>query len=362
MTATEAEAGRRGRPWRDGLVELAVPAVAIGVAFLLGAAIIAVAGADPLNAYGALLGGAVGTPSAVAATLLRSLPIVMAGVGMGLAFRAGAFNLGGEGQMIVGALATAIVAGAVGGASAPLGLVTGLLAGLAAGAAWAFVPALLQVRLDIPILITTLLLNYVGNLVAAYAVSYPFRDLTGGAALAQTAVVPEAAWLPLLAAGSRLHLGLVALIIVPLAAAWLLRRTILGYEVRMTGANRLFAEYGGVRTGRLTLVVMLLSGAICGLGGSLLVLGVTHRYTDTMVTAAGYAWSGFIAAILAAANPLLTAVAGTFLGALQVGAAGMARTTSVPLQLVDVVQATIILVVAVRPGLRAGLRRLRRGG
>lgn len=260
--------------------------------------------------------------------------------------------------MIVGALATAIVAGALGAAPPPLGLLAGLVAGMAAGAAWALVPALLQIRLDVPILITTLLLNYVGNLLAAYAVSYPFRDLTGAAAVAQTALVPEAAWLPVLGTGSRLHLGLVMMIVLPLAAAWLLRRTVLGYELRMTGANRLFAEYGGVRTGRVTLVVMLLSGAICGLGGSLLVLGVSHRYTDTMITAAGFAWSGFIAAILALANPLLTAVAGLFLGALQVGAAGMARTTSVPLQLVDVVQATIILVVAVRPGLRAGLRRM----
>jgi ABC-type uncharacterized transport system permease subunit len=361
MPAGEA-AIDRPPTWRAILAELAVPAVAVALALLLGAAVAAVAGTDPAAAYGALVGGAVGSPSAMAATLLRSLPIVMAGIGIGLAFRAGAFNLGGEGQMIVGALVTAIVAGGLGAAPEPLGLVAGLLAGMAAGAAWALVPAVLQVRLDVPILITTLLLNYVGSLLAAYAVSYPFRDLTGGAALAQTAVVPEATWLPAVAEGSRLHLGLVALVVLPLAAAWFLRRTVLGYELRMTGANRLFAEYGGVRTGRLTVVVMLLSGAICGLGGSMLVLGGTHRYTDTMITTAGYAWSGFIAAILALANPLLTAVAGLFLGALQVGAAGMARTTTVPLQLADVVQAAIILVVAVRPGLRAGLRRLRRGG
>lgn len=357
---SNADRAAPGR-WRAVATEAAVPVAAIGLALVLGAVAIAVAGADPIGSYGALVGGAVGGPTALAATLLRSLPIVLAGIGMGLAFRAGAFNLGGEGQMIVGALAAAVVAGWTGTATpAPLGLLAGIGAGMAAGAAWALVPALLQVRLDLPILITSLLLNYVGSLLAAYAVSYPLRDLSGGAALAQTAMVPEAARVPVLP-DTRLHLGLVLIVLLPLAVGWLLRRTVLGYELRMTGLNPQFAEYGGVRTGRVTLLVMLASGAICGLGGSLLVLGVSYRYTDTMITSAGYAWSGFIAAVLTLANPLLTAVAGAFLGALQVGAAGMARATQVPLQLVDVVQATIIIVVAVRPGLRAFLRR-RLGG
>lgn len=343
--------------WRLLLVELSIPAVAIAAALALGAAVIVVAGAAPLDSYAALANGAVGSPAAVAATLLRSLPIVVTGVGIGLAFRAGALNLGGEGQMILGALSSALAANALPGLPAPLAVAAGLGAGALGGAAWALVPALLHVRLAIPILITSLLLNYVGNLLAAYAVTWPFRDLTGGAAVAQTAMIPEAFWLPVLVPGLRLHAGVLLLVALPLLVAWLLRRTVLGYELRMVGANPAFAEYGGVRPGRAVLVAMLVSGAICGLAGSLLVLGLNHRYTDTMITSAGFAWSGFIAAVLAVANPLLTAVAGLFLGALQVGGAGMARATAVPLQAVDVVQATIILVVAVRPGIRGRLRR-----
>lgn len=342
--------------WRLLLVELSIPAVAIGIGLVLGAAVIVVAGAGPLESYAALANGAVGSPAAVAATLLRSLPIVVAGVGIGLAFRAGAFNLGGEGQMILGALSSALAANALAGLPGPLAIVVGLGAGALAGAVWALVPALLQVRLAIPILITSLLLNYVGNLLAAYAVAWPFRDLSGGAAVAQTAMIPEAFWLPVLVPGLRLHAGVLLLVVLPLVAFWLLRRTVLGYELRMVGANPAFAEYGGVHARRTVLVSMLLSGAICGIAGSLLVLGLNHRYTDTMITSAGFAWSGFIAAILAAANPLLTLVAGLLLGALQVGAAAVARTTTVPLQAVDVVQAAIILVVAARPGIRAWLR------
>lgn len=357
-----AEPVGRGLGWRLILAELAVPGIALGVALVLGAVVILLAGADPVSAYAALASGAVGTPSSLAATLLRSLPIVVAGIGMGLAFRAGAFNVGGEGQMIVGALATALVANAAPELPAPLAILVGIGAGCLAGAAWAVGPALLQVRLEIPILITTLLLNYVGNLLAAYAVTSPFRDLSGGAAAAQTAMIPEAFWLPILVVGTRLHLGILALVVLPLLVLWFLRRTVLGYELRMVGVNPLFAEYGGVNPGRTVLVAMLFSGAICGLAGSLVVLGLNHRYTDTMITSAGFAWSGFIAAVLAMANPVLTAVGGLFLGALQVGAAGMARTTTVPLQVVDVVQAAIILVVAVRPGIRARLRRALRLG
>jgi len=149
----------------------------------------------------------------------------------------------------------------------------------------------------------------------------------------------------------------VALVILPLAVAWLMRRTVLGYELRMTGANRLFAEYGGVDVARRVVGATLLSGAICGLAGAIIVLGLNHRYIDTFVTASGFAWSGFIAAILTLASPIATVLAGLFLGALQVGAAGMTRATDVPLQVVDVVQAAFILVVAVRPAIRAGLRR-----
>jgi ABC-type uncharacterized transport system permease subunit len=134
---------------------------------------------------------------------------------------------------------------------------------------------------------------------------------------------------------------------------------VLGYELRMVGANRLFARYGGVDVDRQVIVAMLTSGAICGLAGTLIVLGLNHRYIDTFVTQSGFAWSGFIAAILTAAAPVATVLASVFLGGLQVGAAGMTRATDIPLQIVDVVQAAIILMVAARPALRAALRRRR---
>jgi simple sugar transport system permease protein len=280
---------------------------------------------------------------------------VVAGIGIGLAFRAGALNLGAEGQMILGGLGAAVMALALPGLPFPVAPLAALAAGCVAGAAWAFLPGLLDVRLGVPMLITTLLLNYVGALFAAWVVTYPLRDVAAGG-VAQTAVIPQAAWLPGLP-GTRLHLGVVAIVVLPFLVRWFLARTVAGYEFRMVGHNRAFADYGGIAAGRQVLLATLLSGAICGLAGAIVVLGVNHRYIDGVITTAGWAWSGFTAAILTGAAPVLTLVAGLFLGGLEVGAAGMARSTDVPLQLVDVVQATIILVVAIRLAIRWRVRR-----
>jgi ABC-type uncharacterized transport system permease subunit len=334
---------------------IAVPLVAVAIAMLLGAAAIVVAGEDVPTAYLELVRGAVGTPANLAATVVRSIPIVVTAVGIGIAFRAGAINLGAEGQMILGGLATAVVALGLQGVPFPVGALVGLAAGALGGAAWAFLPGLLDVRLGVPLLITTLLLNYVGALFAAWAVTYPLRDLASGG-LAQTPVLPEGTWLPALA-GSRLHLGLVALVVLPLVVRWFLGRTVAGFELRIVGHNRTFAEHGGIDAGRRILTATVLSGAICGLAGALVVLGVNHRYIDGVFTTSGWAWSGFTAAIVTGGDPVLSLIAGVFLAGLEVGGAGMARTTDVPLQLVDVVQATIILVVAIRFAVRAGVRR-----
>jgi general nucleoside transport system permease protein len=324
---------------RPLVAAVAVPLAAIALAIALGAVVILVAGESIPTAYAELVRGAVGNPGNLATTVIRSIPIVVAGIGIGVAFRAGALNLGAEGQMVIGALATAVAANSLPGLPPVVAPIVALVAGCLGGAAWAFVPGLLDVRLGVPMLITTLLLNYVGALFASWAVTYPLRDLA--------AVVP----------GTRLSVAVLAIVALPIAVRWLLARSVVGYEFRMVGFNRAFADYGGIAAGRRVLLAATVSGGICGLAGSLVVLGLNHRYIDGVITSAGWAWSGFTAAILTGFDPILTLVAGLFLGGLQVGAAGMARTTEVPLQLVDVVQATIILVVAVRFALRLRVRR-----
>ena len=325
---------------------LLVPLAAVGLGLAVGAIAIELTGGNVIEAYGELLRGAVGTPSNLNATLARAVPIVVVGVGLAIAFRAGALNLGGEGQMIMAAITTAVVANQLGGVPIPVAILVSAALGCVAGALWALGPTWLQTRFEVPLLITTLLLNYVAALLAAYLVSYPLREVGGG--VAQTAMIPDAAQLPYLAPGGRLHAGVLLLLLLPLAAWWLQRRTVVGYEMRMTGFNAAFSEYGGVDGRRTLFRAMLLSGAVCGLAGAILVLGVHHRYIDTTITGPGYAWTGFTAALLAGGEPIGTLVAGVFLAGLETGAAGMERNTDIPIQIVDVVQACIILMVAIR--------------
>ncbi len=327
----------------------AEPLAAVALALVVGAVLVLVAGFSPLDAYEALLQGSVGSSPALAQTLTTAIPVVIVGVGVAVAFRVGLLNLGGEGQMVVGALVTAVLAHALRGLPAALLLPLVVLAGALAGALLAALPGWWEVRFGVPLVLTTLLLNYVAALGATYVATYPLRDRTGGSTVAQTAPVPEGLVLPVVSTGfAPLHWGVAAAVVLPVVVLWMQRRTVLGYTMRMTGLNRRFAEYGGVPMGRTVLVTMAMSGAICGLAGALLVLGETLRYLDGSITGPGTAWTGLTAALIALFNPVATVLAGAFLAALTVGGTGLQLTTDVPLQLVNVIQAVVILTITVR--------------
>jgi len=360
MTAAQwPERGLRSRT--QALAVLAgAPLLAVVVALGVGALFVLVASESPASAYEALIDGSVGSVASLAQSMTTAIPVILTGIGMGLAFRVGLFNLGGEGQMIFGALATAVAGHALAGAPGPVTLVAAVLAGAAAGAAWALLPAWWEAWFRVPLVVTTLLLNYIAALFATYLAVYPLRDKSGGSTVAQTVELPSSLQLPILIDATPLHLGVVAALVLPLAVAWLLSRTSLGYAMRMTGLNRDFAEAGGVPMRRTIMQTMALSGALCGLAGTLLVLGETHRYVNDSVVGPGTAWTGLVAGMLAAFNPILTAFSGFFLAALQTGGSGLQLRTNVPLQLVNVIQAVIILMVAIRLWLARQVRLGRR--
>lgn len=322
--------------------------IVIILALLIGAIAVLVSGKSPFLAIQELIQGAVGTRSNLAATLTRSIPIIITGIAAAVAFKAGQFNLGLEGQMVIGALAAAVVANAFPETPAALLLPLTVLVGCAAGGLFALPAAWWQIQFKIPILITTLLLNYIADLFASYLVNYPLRDLTGGAAVPQTIMIPEPIRLGIILPGTRLHAGVVVLVVLPVVVAWFFKRTSLGYRLRMVGLNPNFAVYGGIHMPRMTLLAMFASGAIAGLAGVIQVLGVDFRFIDGSLTNPGIAWTGFIAAILAGSNPYGIITAGLFLAGLKVGAAGMQRNTQIPLQIADIVQAGIIFMAAIR--------------
>jgi ABC-type uncharacterized transport system permease subunit len=333
---------------RRSLTPILTFLILVALALLIGAVAVALAGKSPLLAIQELIAGAVGTRTNIAATLTRSIPIIVCGIGAAVGFKAGLFNLGIEGQMVIGALVSAVVANTFRDLPPALLLPLTIVGGCAAGGLWALPAAWWQISFKVPLVISTLLLNYIADQLTSYLANYPLRDLSGGAAVAQTVMIPESIRLGIVLPQTRLHAGVIVLIVLPLVVAWFFRRTALGYKLRMSGLNPDFALYGGINMPRMIGLATFASGAIAGLAGAIQVLGVDFRFIDGTLATAGYAWTGFTAAILAGSNPLAIVASGLFLAGLKVGAAGMQRNTEIPLQIADIVQAGIIFIVAIR--------------
>lgn len=347
MTADGVDPG----PVRRALAAAGGPGLAICAALVVGGLLMLATGHDPLAAYVALVEGALGGRGGgnLLATLNRSAPIVGMGLAAALAFRAGFFNLGGEGQLVLGAMSGTLVALAL-PLPAPLLSATALFAGCLAGAAWAGLGAWLHFRFRVSLLLGTLLLSYPARAVTSYLVSHPLRDVASG--MAQSHLLPPAAELPRL--GPRLQLSLIVVTSLVLLAALLMRRTAFGYELTMSGLSSRFVRYGGVDDRRLGYRAMLLSGGMAGLVGALQVLAVHRRFIDGALVGPLYAWIGVMVALLVRSRPLAVLAGGVFFAALQTGALGMERSTDVPRELSQVLQALVLLFVAAQASPRGG--------
>jgi len=329
------------------LKSLAQPLLAVLLGILTGALAISLVGESILETYKVMWNGAFGNFYFVTATLARSTPIILVGLGLALAFRAGVFNMGAEGQMVLGAVSAALAALYVPG-SGIIKMVVAIIVGFLAGGLWSLLAGWMETRFKVQLLISTLLLNYVAVLFAGYLVSAPFQDKTGSAALAQTPMIANTAWLPKLFPGMSIHMGFILALACAAILFIILRFTSAGYEVSMLGKNPFFAEYGGINKTKVLLYSMFFSGGIAGLAGSVEVLGSHYRYIDGALTVPGYAWTGLMAALLANSNPLGTVVASILLAALQTGAMGMERNTEVPLEIASVIQGVLILFVTAK--------------
>ncbi|MFG0215102.1 ABC transporter permease [Brevibacillus porteri] len=326
---------------------LVQPLLAVVIGLLTGALVIAAVGESILGTYQEMWKGAFGSFYFFTSTLARATPIMLIALGLSLAFRAGVFNLGAEGQMVLGAVSAALVAIYL-PAPGMIKIVAGIFAGMAVGGFWALLPGFMEARFRIPLLISTLLFNYIAVLFASYLVTEPFRDRSGSAALAQTVMLEKSAWLPKLFAGMSVHAGFLFAIVAALLLFWVLRFTPFGYEVKMLGQNSLFAQYGGINRIRVMLTGMFASGGLAGLAGTVEVMGAHYRFVDGALTVPGFAWTGLMAALLANSHPLGIIVTSILLAAFQTGAMGVERNTDVPLELASVIQAVLILFISAK--------------
>lgn len=324
-----------------GPVLIAVGAVAVTV--LAGAAGLALGGFDPAQAGAALLSGSFGSVDAVlSVTLVRAVPLVLTGLAVALAFRAGVWNIGAEGQLYAGAVA-AVWVGLVGG-SAPGWILAPavLVAAALAGAAWAVVPALMRLRLGVGEVITTLLMNFVGIYLAAWVVHGPLQESRH--VFPQTDPIAQGARLPLLIPGTRLHVGVLLALALALGA-WVMHRwTRVGFALRAVGASPDAARVaGGVDVPRVTTLAFLASGALAGLAGGVQVAGVTYALYEGL--SPGWGYTAIAVALLAGLNPGGVLLTGLLFGALEGGAGAMQRAAGVPAAWVGAVEALVILSV-----------------
>jgi simple sugar transport system permease protein len=259
---------------------------------------------------------------------------------LAIPLRAGMVNLGGEGQLVLGAISAIAVGLHVPG---PLGLVAALVAGALTGAVYAAVAAVCETRLGVPLLVTTLLLSYPAMSFAAYLVRFPMRD--EGSSLPQSDQLPADVRFTELAPG----LFLIAAVVVVYAVVD--ARTPAGFEARVTGWGPRFAQYAGIDRPVLTVRLLACSGGLAGLVGAVVVVGFPHRFIDGALITPQYTWIGLLAALLAAANPLGTLAAAVFFAALTSGGFAMERATQVPRELTAVLQAVLIIFLAAATGL-----------
>lgn len=325
--------------------------VVVILALLLGFAITALVSEEPVEAYTELLTGPFPRVSLENGFQIRginrfgnwieeSITLILLGLSVSIAFRARQFSLGAEGQLFLGALATGFVGLLI---QAPLVIHVGLglLAAGAVGFIWGLIPGVLKAYLSADEIVSTLMLNVIAVQLYQFILFRYLRDPTYG--YIATPFLPETAVLPLVISGTRVSIMLFIMIAAAIAVWFLMTRTPLGYEIKILGANRRFAEYGGINSKRVISLAMAVSGILAGLAGAHLSLGLLKQLTLNLSPGIGF--EGIVVALLARNDPKAVPVAGLFYAYLRTGAQIMERSSDVTREVVLVIQAIIILFV-----------------
>ena len=341
---------------RAALVPAAAGVAIAAFALALLALLLAAGGYDVADAFAALWRGSLGSSYAFfSATLVRATPLLLAGLAVAIAFRAGVWNIGAEGQLLAGATA------AIGAVALPgpgvLRLALALLLAALAGGAWALPAALLRKRGVLEV-ISTIMLNFVALNLVGWLVRGPLQEPTH--AYPQSATIAESARLPRIP-GTRLHLGVAIAIVAALLLALVMRRSAWGFRVRAVGANpRAAASAGLIDVQRTALAAFLLSGALAGLAGGIEATGVTYALYEGL--SPGYGYTAIAVALLARLDPLLVVPSAILFGGLEAGATAMQRDAGVPASFVTVVEGSLVLLVLLLPTLtERAASRLARG-
>lgn len=346
------------------VVDILLPFLATLAALAVGAVMLILLRASPIEAYSALLEGAFGSQNALADTLVKATPLLLVGLGICIAFRGGVINIGGEGQLVVGAVSATFVGLAIPDSRGWLVIPLALAAGFLAGAVWGGIPGLLKAYFNVNEILSTIMMNQIAVQGMNFLLRGPMIDpvqLEAASRIPQTARLSQAYDLPRLVP-TRLHLGTGLAVIAAILVFIFLWRTTIGYRIRAVGLNPDASRYAGISVKRYIVLALLLSGAFAGLAGAIQVYGVNHRmFTDGSATGftGGAGFNGIVAALFGQLHPLGTIPASFLFGALLVGANKLQRAMQVPSALITALNGLVVVFVVSSELWRRRLARLR---
>ncbi|MHB1394821.1 MAG: ABC transporter permease [Clostridia bacterium] len=315
--------------------------IAAIMALVVSALVMLIIGINPIYAYWHLFYGSFGNINNIANTLVKTTPILIAGIGLSISFRSNLTSIGAEGQMIMGGIFATTVGLYIAGIPSIIGIPLVILAGFVGGGLLGAVSGFLKAKFGTSEIINTIMLNYIAINFLSYLLDNPLRE--SGSFYPQSAGLAKSLWLPIIMPGSRLHAGFILALLLIVGYYLLMFRLPLGYKIRAVGYNPKAAEYAGIKVGRSIIIAMLLSGGLAGIAGSVEVFSIHHRLFNDF--SAGYGFDALAVALLGQLHPIGVFTSALFFGALRVGSNAMQRAVQVPISIVYVIQGLIILFI-----------------
>ncbi len=345
--ATSSLSSTRKQPfdWQGLLLRAASPILAISVALLVGAVMLLLLRANPLTAYATMVKGVFGNFYGFTQSLVKATPLLLVGLGICIAFRASVLNIGGEGQIIAGALMATWFSLQFRTWPGWLLIPATMIMGFLAGAFWGFIPGILKARLNVNEILSTVMMNAIGLQLMNLLLRGPLIDPAGVAAgtfLHQSERLPRQVWLGRIEQ-TQLHTGAIIAVVLAVLVYILLWRTTIGYRIRSVGLSPEASKYAGIPVPFYQALSLTLAGGFAGLAGVIEVIGVQHRLLEGVTS--GYGFTGIVAALFGGLHPLGLIPASWLFGSLLVGADMMQRAVQVPSSLIDALLGLIVLLV-----------------
>lgn len=333
---------------------LFIPLLALLTALLVGAIVMLIFGDNPLKAYTGLFSGAFGNARGWAITIRKMTPLILTGLSVAVAFKAGLFNIGASGQFLIGTICSVAVAIHFEGLPWIIHMPMSLIAGIAGGMAWGAIPGILKVYTGAHEVIVTIMLNYVASLFAGWTVyagggageqsAGPLWDRTAGAISETPDIFPSAEIPWMVGPPYRVHWGIVIVLLVAVLIWWLLYRTTIGFEIRTVGQNLKAAKYAGMRVNWTIIFAMMLAGGLAGLAGGIETLGLNHKFAPEFTGGVGF--DGITVALLGQTHPFGIILAAFMFGGLDAGGTRMQFDSGVSADIIQVIQGLVLAFVA----------------